>query len=115
LSDVGNLPFVRMWILELLNQRPDLCGPAEALGNAEEMHGVFGLRPCALLARAHNQIDWVRARKETWRNHEPWDKRALIWSAYVLPPGERRPFLNMVTQQGDRLDSAVANYLLGQN
>jgi hypothetical protein len=113
-SDVGNLPFVRMWILDLLTQRPDLCGPAEALGNAEEMQTVLGLRPSALLAKAHKQIDWVRARKETWRNHEPWDRRALIWSTSVLPGGERRPFLSMVAQQGDILDSAVAKYLLSQ-
>jgi hypothetical protein len=111
-SDLGSLPFVRMWILELLTQRHDLCGPTRALAFAEETQNIFGVRPSALLAVAHNQIDWVRARKETWRNHEAWDRRALIWSASVLPSGERRPFLSMVAEQGDYLDAAIAKYLL---
>lgn len=111
-SDLGNLPFVRMWILELLTQRPDLCDAARALAFADETQSVFGLRPSALLARAHNQIDWVRAQKETWRNHEAWDRRALIWSTFVLPSGERRPFLSMVADQGDYLDAAIAKHLL---
>jgi hypothetical protein len=113
-SDLGNLPFVRMWILDLLTQRPELCQPAEALACADAGQRSFGIRPSALLAIAHNQIDWVRARKEAWRNHEPWDRRALIWSTSVLPSGERRPFLSMVAEQGDHLDASVAKYLLRQ-
>ena len=38
-SDVGALPFVRMWILELLHRRPDLCNAADALALAEESTG----------------------------------------------------------------------------
>jgi hypothetical protein len=114
-NDLGDIPFVRMWMLELLIQRPDMCAFSDALQNAETMHSVFGLRPCALLAVAHKQIDWIRGKKETWRNHEKWDKRALIWSSFLLPSGERKPFLNMVVQQGDILDSAVAKHLLGQS
>jgi hypothetical protein len=113
-SDLGDLPFVRMWVLDLLIQRPDLCGPVQALAIAEEGRNLLGIRPSALLAAAHKQIDWVRARKETWRNHEPWDRRALIWSTSILPSGERRPFLSMVAEQGDQLDAAVAKHLLSQ-
>jgi hypothetical protein len=113
-SDMGNLPFVRMWILDLLTQRPELCQPAEALACADEGQRSFGIRPSALLAIAHNQIDWVCAQKEAWRNHEPWDRRALIWRTSVLPSGDRRPFLSMVAEQGDHLDAFVAKYLLSQ-
>jgi hypothetical protein len=112
-SDVGNLPFVRMWIVELLVRRPDLCGANIALPHSEESARHFGIRPTALLAKVHNQIDWVRALKETWRNHEPC-RRGLIWSTSVLPGGERRPFLSMVVEQGDALDAAVAKLLLSQ-
>jgi hypothetical protein len=112
-SDVGSLPFVRMWVLDLLANRPDLCSPTEALACAESSSGL-GIRPTALLAATHKQIDWVRAKKETWRNHEPWDRRALIWSASALPSGERKPFLTMVSEQGDQLDAAVAKYLMSQ-
>jgi hypothetical protein len=113
-SDLGNLPFVRMWILDLLTQRRDLCSADQALALAKESESDLGLRPSALLAALHNQIDWVRARKETWRNHAPWDRRALVLSTSALPTGERRPFLSMVTEQGDWLDAAVAKYLLSK-
>jgi Reverse transcriptase (RNA-dependent DNA polymerase) len=113
-SDVGALPFVRMWILELLHRRPDLCRSTEAIALAEESTAELGYRPAALLAAAHKQVDWVRARKETWRNYEPWSRRALIWSASTLPSGERRPFLSMVAEQGDILDAAIAKLLLSR-
>ena len=113
-SDVGTLPFVRMWIMELFVRRPDLCPSAEALTYADDFARQFGIRNGALLAAAHNQIDWVRAHKETWRNHEPWGRRALIWSTSILPSGERRPFLSMVAEQGDQLDAAIAKYLLSK-
>ncbi|MFZ0662817.1 MAG: RNA-directed DNA polymerase [Acidobacteriaceae bacterium] len=113
-SAVGTLPFVRMWVLELLYRRPDLCPATEALALAEESASELGHRPTALLAAAYKQFDWVRARKETWRNYEPWARRALIWSASILPSGERKPFLAMVVSQGDMLDAAVAKYLLSK-
>ena len=114
-SDVGNLPFVRMWVLELLVRRPDLCEANVALPHSEESARYFGIRPTALIAKVHNQIDWVRALKETWRNHEPWSRRGLIWSTSILPSGERRPFLSMVVEQGDALDAAIAKLMLSQS
>lgn len=114
-SDIANLRFVRMWILDLLFRRPDLCEPTQALLYAETSVRDLGICPSALLATAHTQIDWVRARKETWRNHNSWDRRALIWSSSILPRGERRPFLSMVVDQGDPLDVAVAKHLLSKS
>jgi hypothetical protein len=64
-SDIGALPFVRMWILELLHRRPDLCSAADAIALAEESTADLGYRPAALLAAVYKQVDWVRARKET--------------------------------------------------
>jgi hypothetical protein len=113
-SDIGALPFVRMWILELLHRRPDLCSAADAIALAEESTADLGYRPAALLAAVYKQVDWVRARKETWRNYEPWGRRALIWSTSILPSGERKPFLCMVAEQGDLLDAAIAKLLLSK-
>lgn len=109
---MGALPFVRMWILELLSKRPDLCPATAAIALAEESIPSLGYRLPALIAKAYKQVDWVRARKETWHNYEPWGRRALIWAASTLPSGERRPFLSMVAGQGDAIDAAIAKYLL---
>jgi len=87
---VGSLPFVRLWMLELLYRRPDMCSAANALALAEESAHFLGHRPTALLAAAYKQIDWVRPRKETWRNYEPWSRRALIWSSSILPTGGKK-------------------------
>ena len=113
-SDVGNLPSVVTWVLELILKRPDLCNATEALRLASHAAKSIGSRALALTAKVYNQLDWVRSRKETWRNFEPWDRRAVIWSASVLPSGERRPFLDMVAEQGDVLDASLAKYLLSK-
>ena len=109
-EDSGSLPFVRMWILELLSRRPDLLEAEAALKFAEESIRDLGLRPLGLLALAHRQADWVRGYKETWKNHAPWDRRAIIWAASMLPRGEKKPFLQMVAEDGDALDAAVAKH-----
>jgi len=110
-SDVGELPFVRMWALELLLRRTDAATPAQAIDLATESAADLGDRPVALLAGAHRQVDWVRDRKERWRNYTPWDRRALIWATKALPRGERHPFLALVIDQGDALDAAIAKHL----
>ena len=110
-SDVGALPFVRMWALELLLRRPSTAPPGVALGFAAESVADLGDRPVALLAGIHRQVDWVRDRKETWRNYNPWDRRALLWATQALPRGERHPFLSLVSEEGNPLEIAIAKYL----
>ena len=114
-TDLADLPFVKMWILQLIAQRPDLCDAKEAMALADTGTKVLGVRPLAMMARAYRQLDWVRAKKEIWSNHEPWDRCAVIFTSSVLPSGEKRPFLTMVAEQGDVLDAAVAKFLLSHN
>ena len=109
-SDVGILPFVRLWILDLIEQKPELLQPAKALEMAELSAGSLGIRSYALLARKYRILDWVREQKETWRNHGDWDRRAIIWSASVLPADERKHWLELVEETDDPLDRAVAQF-----
>ena len=113
-SDISDLPFVRMWLIDLFLQRPDLSDASHAMQLAESSKSSLGIRASALMAAAYNQLDWVRFKKETWRNHELWDRRALIWASSILPSGERRPLLGMIEEQGDILDSAIAKFLLSR-
>ncbi len=107
-SDVGPLPFVRLWGLHIIEQKPELLAAKDALAIAEESITGTGVRPYALLARRYRLIDWVRAQKETWANHGDWDRRAIIWSASVLPSDERKHWLDLVQETADPLDRAVA-------
>lgn len=82
----------------------------EALRIAEDAIPTLGVRPFALLARKYGVTDWVRAQKETWMNHGGWDKRAIIWSASILPTDERRRWLDLVQETGDMLERVVAQF-----
>ena len=77
---------------------------------AAESTESLGMRYGALLARTYARLDWVRQQKENWRNHGPWDRRAVIWSSCALPVGERRPWLDIVRDSEDILDRAVAQF-----
>ncbi len=109
-SDYGRLPFVKCWGLRVLANIPGLVTDTEALTLAEESAAILGVRETALLARQYKLVDWVRTYKETWNNHGPWDRRAIIWSASILPPDERRAWLDLVREGGELLDRAVADF-----
>ncbi len=107
-EDMGQLPFVRMWSLDLLARRPDFAGFDDAIQIANEARDELGLRPAALLARAHSNISWVRQHKEDWNSHKPWDCRAILWSSTVLPRAERQAWLDAAKGAKDLLVRSVA-------
>ncbi len=107
-SDLGRLPFIRMWMLDLFLTRRDLATNDVVGRLAADSVDKLGVRYVAQFAKLYRQIDWVRVQKEMWRNHGSWDRRAVIWSSQILPRGERRPWLDMVKESPDALDRAVA-------
>jgi len=107
-NDFGALPFVRLWALHIIDERPDMVARDVAIELAEESSPTLGARPKAQTARRNKQLDWVRRQKETWRNYGPWDRRGIIWSSCVLPKGERQHWLGLVKKSGEPLDQAVA-------
>lgn len=109
-SAFSEIPFVHLWMLELLRRRPDLASATDAIRLAEVAKPHLGNRPAALLAGVHGQADWVRAHKETWRNHSDWDRRAILLAGASLPRGERRHWLSQVKNTSVRLDRAVAEW-----
>ncbi len=113
-SDVGTLPFMRMWGLEIFRQRPEMGSAAKIWKLAENSVSGLGQRYIALIARTFGHADWVRAQKENWRNHGSWDRRALIWSSCALPKSERKPWLVLVAGSGDHCDTAVAQFAASQ-
>lgn len=65
-----------------------------------------------MLAKALNQTDWVRERKENWQAATPWDRRAIIWAGTALSPDERNYWLKRVQGSQDILDAAIAEATL---
>ena len=107
-SDVGDLPFIQHWVLHILAENPQALPYSEAIVLAKRSENTLGIRPAALLARAHRKIDWVRSQKENWQNYGPWDLRSIVWAASVLPPDERRVWLRLVRENSDLLTQCVA-------
>jgi hypothetical protein len=114
-SDVGSLPFIQMWGLEILCARPDIATVHTAARIAAGAAPQIATRYAALIAQKFGQVDWVRARKENWQNNGPWERRAIIRASSVLPGGERRPWLEMVKESGDIIDRAVAVFTAQQS
>jgi len=111
-SDMGPLPFIRMWGLKILRLRPELASTAKIWELAEDSAANLGRRYLALVARSAGKIDWIRGQKENWRNHGSWDRRAIIWSSCTLPQSERKPWMDIVAACGDHCDAAVARFAL---
>jgi hypothetical protein len=110
-SDYGQIPFLRLWGMELFQRRPDMLDPDATLNLAMEFRKDLGTRTSALAARAAKKVDWVRGQKEIWANYSPWDRRAVIYSGSVLPATERRIWLDMVAETSDDiLEQAVAKF-----
>jgi hypothetical protein len=110
-SDYGQLPFVRMWAMELLLMRPDMTTPAATMKLAEKFVDSLGIRPAAQIAERSKKMDWVREQKELWANHSPSDRRAIISAGSALPDTERKIWLEMISgSTSDALEKAVAQY-----
>jgi hypothetical protein len=109
-SDYGKLPLVRCWILEIAEQRADILPKEFALKSAAAWTSQLGLRPLAMLARRHRDLAWIKGQKENWKNHSPWDRRAVIWAANALASTERSHSLSAVENQSeDPLDRIIAS------
>lgn len=111
-TDYGFLPFVRTWLLHVLQESMGGALRDDIAQLCEEYRESLGLRPYALLARDHGYIDWVREQKETWLNNAPWDRRAIIWAAKALSTDEMNYWLKRVQNAGDILDKAIAESVL---
>jgi hypothetical protein len=110
-SDYGQIPFLRLWGMELFQHRPDMLNPEAALDLAQEFAGDLGSRPAALMARIAKRMDWVRAQKEIWSNYSPWERRAVIFAGFALPGTERRVWLDLVAETTeDMLERAIAQF-----
>lgn len=111
-SDYAAFPYVQLWILHTLCERPSASTYETVAELAQKAAPELGIRPQALAAKAFGRADWVRERKDTAMDLEHWDRRALIWAGQILPPKERHAWLSPLEQAEDPLDRAVACHVL---
>nr|WP_290228040.1 reverse transcriptase domain-containing protein [Trichocoleus desertorum] len=111
-SEISFLPYMGLWLSYILANHFASDFERDINNICDSLRIQLGTRPFALLARKLKYLDWVREQKETWQNNNPWDKRAIIWSASVLSEDERRYWLARVQNAGDLLDKAIATAAL---
>ncbi len=111
-SDVSFVPYLRLWITEIFIQKLAPKFGSSIYPLFEKTREQLGVRPIALLVRELKMLDWVREQKEVISNHGPWDKRAIIWAASVLPRDERGFWLKRVQNSGDFLDKITASAVM---
>jgi hypothetical protein len=63
-SDYGQLPFLRLWGIEVFLKRPDMLGDDEAFDLAMGFTRELGTRPAAMMARRGRRLDWIRGLKD---------------------------------------------------
>lgn len=108
-SDYAQLPFVKLWLIDLFQERKDILAVDKTLELSEKYKDSLGLRAAALVAQKNKRFDWLRAHKETWPNHGPWDRRAIIYAGSTLPATERRIWLDAISSgNSSSLEKAVA-------
>lgn len=104
-ADLSFIPYVKFWLIHLLTEKFSQTFEAQIIQICNQEKDI---RHLGLMARNRNHLDWVREQKEIWNNYKPWEKRAIIWSAPVLPNDERRYWLRSIENAGDKLDYIVA-------
>jgi hypothetical protein len=112
-SDISFIPFVRLWIASVFLEKLTTEFEESILDHFEEISYGLGIRPVALLAYELSLLDWVREQRETWTNHNPWDRRAIVWTAHVLPRVERNYWLNRIQGSADLLENVVVRAVRG--
>lgn len=106
--------FLAICVLDLLAAFPQMTSFRRALAFAQWKAPTLGVRPQALLASAYEEVFWVRQHKEELMDLGPWDRRALIWAASVLPASERGSWLGRVRNRlVDPLEAALADHVAG--
>jgi len=111
-SNWASLQFVQEWVLEALTTPPfSSVVTASDLTRLRRMPRPRELetRGAARVAGLARDLQWIRLRKETWKNQGGWDRRATIFAAGgILRDDERKAWKGVVMRTGDITEQSVA-------
>jgi hypothetical protein len=114
-SPYKNIPFLQYWILTAYATEKNLCDGEKAMRMAEKSDVIISERMQALIAKTHGITDWVRSKKEIWKNYSPWAQRAIIWSSTALSSDERKHWLRSLKNYPNHSIKFIAQYLLSNS
>jgi hypothetical protein len=107
-SNYRFIPFVQYWTIDALLRNIEFCSFETFIEIVDNSNKEISERMMALVAKQYDSIDWLRSRKENWKNTSEWTQRAIIWSSSVLPKDERNHWLSHVEQSASKNTSLLA-------
>ena len=113
-SEFSSIAFVGLWVTHLFAERPDMMPFDDALRFAQGYEDVLGIRPQALLARANVEESWVRDRMTNLQGLGPWDRRAVLWAASIVPESDRLAWLDDEVRVSGLVEEAIVRCLHGE-
>lgn len=103
------MPFVDLWISYLLrNQRLSITSLPLNYEN------ILSIRGKALLALKRQDTTWVRSFRDNIDVLGPWDKRAVLYSSFILPSDEMTHWITPTASGGDIVDKSISSYLVSK-
>lgn len=111
-SNYKRLPFIQYWVSTAFIEAPSLCDANTAISIAEKSDPHIRDRISALTAKSYKLADWVRSRKETWQNTNPFGQRAILWAAQILPKNERDHWLKGISNNPNLSLALIAKSVL---
>jgi hypothetical protein len=88
-SEWASVPFVRLWVAEVLATRFPESGEGALDAFLLRARDDVGLGAAAVLATSRGDREWVRSHEKGWENLSSWDRRAVLSAAKVLTAHER--------------------------
>jgi hypothetical protein len=107
-SEYKSIPVIQYWTLDALIRNKDFCDLDEISDIINNSNKEISERMMALAAKQYNLVDWVKSRKENWKNASEWAQRAIIWSSSILPKDERNHWLSHVEKASSINTSLIA-------
>ncbi len=101
------LPFINIWVSYLLQNK---C--FNSIGLHPPYDAILSQRAQALIALRRRDTTWVRGYRDNINVLGPWDKRAVLYSASILPPDEMKPWAATLASTGDIVDKSIYALLL---
>jgi len=110
-SAVAHLPYHRCWLMTpfAASNRWDQTQRLATVYNRAT--DTFTRRKTILALGRASQDFWFRARRNSVRAMDPWERRAFLAGASCLPHDERRHWYRSVRRWLDPLDAAVVDWV----
>ncbi|GGA69519.1 RNA-directed DNA polymerase [Ornithinibacillus halotolerans] len=104
------IPYVQYWLSYYFTSRDYFLENQIIKDYVEKSEG---LRFKAIQAKRKKDISWVRKYKNQFDQYSSWDRRAIIFAGDILPKGERKPWMDNISQSNDIVDNSLATYIKG--